>query len=94
MYKNPFQKRLDVSDHSELREFDCSRNKLTNFSLSGCPGLKIQVCNDNLLTTLDISGCKNLQTLDCHNNRMKNKKSVAGYNKKVTTVFEFDPQIK
>ncbi|MDR2680464.1 MAG: leucine-rich repeat domain-containing protein [Tannerella sp.] len=92
-YENSLE-RLDVSDHPELRELDCSRNKLTSLSLSGCQGLKMLVCNDNLLTALDISDCKNLQTLDCHNNRMENKKNVIGYNKKVTTIFEFDPQIK
>lgn len=62
---------LDLSDFVNLKELDCSENKLTSLDVSNCPQLWKIVCFNNQLTNLIINGGANLTEISCPDNRLK-----------------------
>ncbi len=62
---------LDISNRSNLKIVDCSKNNIEALDLSGLPNLEILNCSDNQIAELDISGLSNLTDLNCSKNRIK-----------------------
>lgn len=63
--------KLELSDFTNLKKIDFSRNKLTSLIISNCPQLEELICYNNYLTSLDISDCSCLIYLNCYNNLLK-----------------------
>ncbi|CAG8794641.1 11346_t:CDS:2 [Gigaspora margarita] len=63
---------LDLSDFVNLKELDCSRNKLNSLKVNNCLELKNIGCHYNQLTDLDVSNSSQLVRADCGYNLLSN----------------------
>ena len=61
---------LDVGNQTQLKQLDCSKNKLTELNVKQNGGLTSLICNDNQLKTLDLSQNLSLSHLNCAKNRL------------------------
>lgn len=61
---------LDVENQTQLKQLDCSKNKLTELNVKQNGGLTSLICNDNQLKTLDLSQNLSLSHLNCAKNRL------------------------
>lgn len=60
---------LDLNDFVNLKELDCSKNKLTSLNINNCSHLISVVSYDNLLTNITLpTNPTNLKTLNLKNN--------------------------
>ncbi|CAI2188699.1 6245_t:CDS:2 [Funneliformis geosporum] len=63
---------LKIEDFTNLKNFNCSKNQLTQVELINCPNLEKIDCSDNRLTGLKLEKLTNLIELDCGNNQLTN----------------------
>lgn len=61
---------LDVSSQTQLKQLDCSKNKLTELNVKQNVNLTSLICNDNQLKSLDLSQNHSLSKLNCAKNRL------------------------
>ena len=60
-----------ISNFYNLKELDCSNNKITSIDLSKATVLEQLICSNNEITKLDISTGKSIKKIDASNNKIK-----------------------
>ena len=69
-----------------LKELDCSQNKLTKLNVSDCPQLKTLDCSLNELEHLNLTNLEQLEEFACNDNNLTNLDFLSSNLKKLTSL--------
>ncbi len=62
---------FEIAEFKNLRELDCSRNRIEELDLGSLSLLENVNCSDNRLSSLSVAGLRHLTALDCRNNALE-----------------------
>jgi len=66
-----------IEHFTNLANFDCSHNSISDLNLSGLSSLQILDCSNNFLANLNLTGVTNLTWLTCSNNLLTTLNGVS-----------------